>query len=100
MPAVVGTPCRRSEAEVRDLSLRRAFVGLWLYASALLAGGIDDVVTFDDSGIWNRNVQKALVYTLVGGEIAAAVWWAKDRLGKTFGPQSIRPRWGRSRRKR
>src|SRR6476661_3902768 len=60
-------------------------VGLWLYASASLAGGIDHVVTFDDSGIWNRNVQKALVYTLVGGEIAGAVWLGgEDRLGKTF----------------
>ena len=60
-------------------------VGLCLYASASLAGGIDHVVTFDDSGIWNRNVQKALVYTLVGGEIAGAVWLGgEDRLGKTF----------------
>ena len=75
-------------------------VGLWLYASASLAGGIDHVVTFDDSGIWNRNVQKALVHTLVGGEIAVGeraepvrqlsckspvgLTVGEDRLGKTF----------------
>ena len=49
------------------------------------AGGIDRVVNFDQSGIWNRNIQKGLEYTMIGGEIAGALWLGgEDRLGKTF----------------
>ena len=49
------------------------------------AAGIDHVVNFDQSGIWNRNIQKGLEYTLIGGEIAGALWLGgEDRLGKTF----------------
>jgi len=49
------------------------------------AAGIDHVVSFNQSGIWNRNIQKGLEYTLIGGEIAGALWLGgEDRLGKTF----------------
>ena len=60
----------------------------WLAVAAMrvcVAGGIDHVVTYDNSGIWNRNAQQALLYTLVGGEIAGALWeGGESRLGKTF----------------
>ena len=49
------------------------------------AGGIDHTVTYDNSGIWKRSNQQALVYTLIGGEIAGALWeGGETRLGKTF----------------
>ncbi len=49
------------------------------------AGGIDHRVTFDESGIWNRNVQKAVVGTLVVGEVAGALWeGGETELGRTF----------------
>ena len=54
-------------------------------ASAANAGGIDHRVTFDQSGIWNRNVQKGVQYALVGGEIAGAVWeGGESEIGRTF----------------
>jgi PAP2 superfamily len=47
--------------------------------------GIDHVLSYDDSGIWKRSNQQALLYTLIGGEVAGAVWLGgEDRLGKTF----------------
>ena len=47
--------------------------------------GIDHVLNYDNSGIWKRSNQQALLYTLIGGEIAGAVWLGgEDRLGKTF----------------
>jgi undecaprenyl-diphosphatase len=47
--------------------------------------GIDHVVDYDNSGIWKRSTQQALVYTLIGGEIAGALWeGGETRLGKTF----------------
>jgi membrane-associated phospholipid phosphatase len=50
-----------------------------------IAGGIDHVVDYDNSGIWKRSTQQALVYTLIGGEIAGALWeGGETRLGKTF----------------
>ena len=54
-------------------------------ATMSAGGGIDHVVNFDQSGIWNRNIQKGVEYTLIGGEIAGALWLGgEDRLGKTF----------------
>jgi acid phosphatase family membrane protein YuiD len=47
--------------------------------------GIDHVLSYDNSGIWKRSNQQALIYTLVGGEVAGAIWLGgEDRLGKTF----------------
>jgi undecaprenyl-diphosphatase len=36
--------------------------------------GLDHKVPYDDSGIWNRNVQLALINTLVAVEIGGALW--------------------------
>ena len=64
--------------------------GLWLfflllYTGLSFAGGIDHTVSEDNSGIWKRSNQQALVYTLIGGEIAGALWeGGETRLGKTF----------------
>jgi len=70
---------------------RRAFDFEWLVlvllfsARACLAAGVDHVVDYDNSGIWKRSNQQALLYTLVGGEIVGALWeGGESRLGKTF----------------
>jgi undecaprenyl-diphosphatase len=58
---------------------------LFLCAGRSVAGGIDHLVEFDDSGIWKRSNQTALVNLLIGGEIVGALWEGGDtRLGKTF----------------
>ena len=47
--------------------------------------GIDHRLNFDNSGIWNRNVQNAVLYGLVSAEIIGAVWeGGETRLGRTF----------------
>ncbi|HVS26037.1 MAG TPA: phosphatase PAP2 family protein [Burkholderiales bacterium] len=47
--------------------------------------GIDHRLNSDNSGIWNRNIQNALIYTMVGTEIIGAVWeGGETRLGRTF----------------
>ena len=52
---------------------------------ALNAGGIDRRITYDNSGIWSRNVQLGLIDTMVVGEIAGALWeGGESRIGKTF----------------
>jgi PAP2 superfamily protein len=57
---------------------------LLLHAPAASAG-VDHLVGYDNSGIWKRNDQQTLLYALIGGEIAGAVWLGgEDRLGKTF----------------
>jgi undecaprenyl-diphosphatase len=58
---------------------------LLLCTGVSFAGGIDHTVSEDNSGIWKRSNQQALMYALIGGEIAGAVWLGgEDRLGKTF----------------
>jgi undecaprenyl-diphosphatase len=47
--------------------------------------GIDHVVSVDDSGIWNRNVQYAVEYGTIAAELAGAFWLGgDDPVGKTF----------------
>jgi membrane-associated phospholipid phosphatase len=66
---------------------------VWLLvagAPACFAGdrgpfGIDYLVTYDDSGIWNRKYQQALEYGLIAAEVAGGLWYGgEDRLGRTF----------------
>lgn len=58
---------------------------LLLASSAGIAAGIDHRVTFDQSGIWNRNVQKGVLDTLIVGEVAGALWeGGETELGRTF----------------
>src|ERR1700748_281558 len=51
---------------------------LFLCAARSVAGGIDHLVEFDDSGIWKRSNQTALVNLLIGGEIVGALWEGGD----------------------
>lgn len=47
--------------------------------------GIDHILSYDNSGIWRRSNQSALLDLLIGGEIVGAVWeGGETRLGKTF----------------
>jgi len=47
--------------------------------------GIDHLVDYQNSGIWKRSNQTALLDLLIGGEIAGALWeGGETRLGKTF----------------
>jgi undecaprenyl-diphosphatase len=49
------------------------------------AGGIDHKLTYDDSGIWNRNIQKGLEYGSIAVVLGGAAWEGGDtRLGRTF----------------
>jgi membrane-associated phospholipid phosphatase len=62
---------------------------LFLVAGQAVAGGgplgIDHVVAYQNSGIWKRSNQTALLDLLIGGEIAGALWeGGETRLGKTF----------------
>jgi membrane-associated phospholipid phosphatase len=73
------------------VALRAPVAGLLLaIAPACFAGergpfGIDYLVTYDDSGIWNRKYQDALEYGLIAAEVAGAVWYGgEDRIGRTF----------------
>jgi hypothetical protein len=69
----------------RVLLCRHGLLVLILYAAQAFGGGIDHVVSYDNSGIWKRSNQQALIYALVGGEVAGAIWLGgEDRLGKTF----------------
>ena len=49
------------------------------------AGGIDHKVTYDDSGIWNRDIQQALEYGSIAVVLGGAAWeGGETRLGRTF----------------
>ncbi|WP_233857428.1 phosphatase PAP2 family protein [Paraburkholderia sp. HD33-4] len=56
-----------------------------LVVSGAHAGGIDHEVAYDNSGIWNRNVQLALEYSVIATGLAGAFWLGNDNeLGHTF----------------
>jgi undecaprenyl-diphosphatase len=49
------------------------------------AGGLDQVVTFDESGIWGRGNQQALSYGTGAAVMAGSLFLPSDtRLGRTF----------------
>jgi PAP2 superfamily protein len=82
MPSAIRATRRRTA-----LSPGRLFALLCcvLCAKLAYAGGIDHIVSYDNSGIWKRSNQQALIYTLIGSEVAGAIWLGgEDRLGKTF----------------
>ena len=69
--------------------MRRRTVLLLILASAggsrLAQAGIDHKVPYDDSGIWNRSVQTALINGLIVAEVGGALWQGgEDRLGLTL----------------
>lgn len=68
----------------------RRFAGMILtlsfgWCASATASGIDHKLTFDDSGIWNRNAQKALEYGSIAVVLGGAAWeGGETRLGRTF----------------
>jgi len=60
-----------------------------LHATSAWAGGgplgIDHRIGYDNSGIWARNNQNALIYLMLAGEFGGALWeGGEDRLGRTL----------------
>jgi len=56
-----------------------------LVVSGAYAGGFDHEVAYDNSGIWNRNVQLALEYSVIATSLAGSFWLGNDNeLGHTF----------------
>ncbi|MHB8667245.1 MAG: phosphatase PAP2 family protein [Burkholderiales bacterium] len=60
-----------------------------IWSGCIFAGGgplgIDHRLAYDDSGIWKRSNQTALVGLMVAGEIAGGLWeGGESRLGKTY----------------
>jgi undecaprenyl-diphosphatase len=68
--------------------LRRAALLLALAGaggSPVALAGIDHKVPYDDSGIWSRSVQTALINGLIAAEVGGALWQGgEDRLGLTL----------------
>jgi undecaprenyl-diphosphatase len=47
--------------------------------------GIDHELPLDQSGIWGRNYQTGLEYTVIAAEVAGSLWLGSDdKLGRTF----------------
>jgi len=47
--------------------------------------GIDHVLAYDDSGIWNRKYQNLVVYGPITTEVVGALWGGcESRLGRTY----------------
>ena len=68
----------------RAAAVARLVVVLGFAVTAARAGGLDHRVTFDDSGIWSHNTELAIMYTMIGGEVATGLWeGGESRLGKT-----------------
>src|SRR5271155_3305037 len=61
-----------------------AGMSLALFATTPRAGGIDHRLAYDNSGIWSHNVELAVMYTLIGGEVGCGFWEGGETLpGKT-----------------
>jgi len=67
------------------MAVRRiAASSLALAATMVHAGGIDHRIAYDNSGIWNHNVELAVMDTMIVGEIGCGVWEGGQSLpGKT-----------------
>ena len=64
--------------------LRAAATSLALLGTAACAGGLDHRLSYDNSGIWSHNVELAVMYTMIAGEVACGAWeGGETRLGKT-----------------
>ncbi|HVP87264.1 MAG TPA: phosphatase PAP2 family protein [Casimicrobiaceae bacterium] len=69
-------------ARVRPAGL---FLSLgFMLAASSASAGFDHKVGFDDSGIWNHNVEQSIMYTMIGLEVGTGLWeGGESRLGKT-----------------
>lgn len=76
-----------------DATLKKAFIGglAAMFAAcppiAWSGGGlfgVDHLVTYDDSGIWNRNYQTWLINSMLIGEVGVGLWeGGESRFGHT-----------------
>ena len=63
---------------------RIAAFSLALAATAAFAAGIDHRLTYDNSGIWNHNVELVVMDTMIAGELGCGLWeGGETTLGKT-----------------
>jgi membrane-associated phospholipid phosphatase len=82
--ALDSTRCAPARSRVRGF---RALLALLLAALALpaVAGGLDRRLDLDEHGIWDESVQDAVLYSLIGAEIAGALWMGGDtRVGRVL----------------
>lgn len=80
------TPRMTARGRVRVRGFRALFV-LLLAALAVpaAADGLDRRLDFDDSGIWDESVQDAVLYSLIGAEVAGALWMGGEtRVGRVL----------------
>jgi membrane-associated phospholipid phosphatase len=69
------------------LSLLTAYLLLFCIGATAGGGplGIDHRLSYDDSGIWKRSNQLALLDIMIVGELAGGIWeGGETRLGRTF----------------
>jgi membrane-associated phospholipid phosphatase len=74
---------------IRCRTVSSAALALLLAAPAARAGGgplgIDHRLSYDNSGIWARSNQNALIAVLLVGEVGGAVWeGGEERFGRTL----------------
>ncbi len=79
----------RGASRLRRRLRATALIGLLLAPAMGWAGGgplgIDHMLPYDDSGIWNRRYQQAVEYGLLGTEVIGAVWeGGESRLGRSW----------------
>jgi undecaprenyl-diphosphatase len=73
----------------RRVLIPTSALALTLLGNSAWAGGgplgIDHRLNLDNSGIWNRNIQLGLEYSLIGIELVGGFWeGGETRLGKTL----------------
>jgi membrane-associated phospholipid phosphatase len=72
---------------MRLRSILFAIACIWSGYALAASGplGIDHRLSYDDSGIWKRSNQTALLGLMVAGELAGGLWeGGETRLGKTY----------------
>ena len=67
-------------------SVRRLFIcAVLVITSGNALAGLDHEIAYDNSGIWNRNVQLAIEYSAIAVGVGGALWLGNDsELGHTF----------------
>lgn len=63
----------RSHASMQNVSCSRYRGGARMFRCERRGGGFDHKVTLDESGIWERNVQKFVEYGTIAAVVGGAV---------------------------